>query len=326
MEEATMESMLRATRLGFRGFRNYYFRRPFSVSFEVTHCCNAKCKHCHLRGMIDENRVSPERFGELCQQLKPVVAQASGGEPLLRQDLEEIIRAFRVPQRPPFTAVTTNGSLLTQKRYQSLRQAGLDEFSLSLDYPDERHDDFRGIPGLFSKITGLMKWLQGSSDKGMTLCCVIQSDNFRLLPEMARLASAWGVMLNFSTYTPMRTHNMDYMLNPNQVEEFAEITSKLVEHGKKFKNLRTSPYAFRKMVEYFRAGEMPNCGAGYKFLNVNPDGTFSPCGLIIKDYKTREELQEKFSKINTCTKCYTSIRVSCEKPARYMLKDNLITR
>ncbi len=321
-----MRSFLRDMRSAARGFRNYYTRRPFSVSFEVTRSCNAKCKHCHLHGMIEENQASPKRFGELCRQLKPVVAQASGGEPLLRKDLEEIIGAFRMPNRPPYIAVTTNGALLTRERYQSLRQAGVDEFSLSLDYPDERHNDFRGIPGLFDKITDLMKWLQGMPDKGMTLCCVIQSDNFHLLPEMARLASQWGVMLNLSTYTPMRTQDKSYLLNPDQVDEFAEITSQLIEHGKKFKNLRTSPHAFSKMIEYFRNGEMPNCKAGYKFYVVNPDGTLSPCGLIIKDYNTREEMLEKFPPTNACTKCYTSIRLNCEKPARYMLLDNLITR
>jgi MoaA/NifB/PqqE/SkfB family radical SAM enzyme len=273
--------------------------------------------------MVDENRASPERFGQLCRELKPVVAQVSGGEPLLRQDIEKIVSALRMPQRPPFIALTTNGALLNQKKYQSLRQAGVDEFSLSLDYPDERHDEFRGIPGLFNKITALMKWLNDKPDKGMTLCCVIQSDNYRLLTKMAQLATEWGVMLNFSTYTPMRTHNMDYMLNPDQVKEFEEITKQLIQHGKKYNNLRTSPYAFRKMIEYFRQGQMPKCGTGYKFFNINPDGTFSPCGLIIKDYKTRKELIEKFAKSNTCAKCNTSIRISTEKPARYMLLDNI---
>ncbi len=145
-------SMTRTATLGWRGLRNSLTARPLSVSFEVTHCCNARCKHCHLGGPREEQRATPERLGEICRELSPVVAQISGGEPLLRRDLEDIVRAFSVSDRPPVTVVTTNGALLTPERWGSLRAAGLDEFSLSLDYPDERHDEFRGIPGLFARL------------------------------------------------------------------------------------------------------------------------------------------------------------------------------
>ncbi len=50
-----------------------------------------------------------------------------------------------------------------------------------------------------------------------------------------------------------------------------------------------------------------------KFFNVNPDGTLSPCGLIITDFKSQGEMYENFSKVNTCTQCFTSLRANCEK-------------
>lgn len=71
------------------------------------------------------------------------------------------------------------------------------------------------------------------------------------------------------------------------------------------------------MIDFFRKGYLPNCCTGKKFFNVNPDGTLSPCGLIITNYKSQKELIEKFVKNNNCGYCYTSIRANTEKLAKY---------
>ena len=316
-------SFARALSLANRGINNYFKKRPFSVSFEVTHSCNANCKHCHLGGNVEEERASAQRLGEICRGLRPFVAQVSGGEPLLRGDLEEIIDAFRVPNKAPYIVVTTNAVLLTKERYYSLRQSGVDKFSISLDYPDEKHDEFRGIPGLFGRISSLIKEIRNEKDKGITLCCVIQSDNFRQLVQMAKLANKWDVKLNLSAYNALRTHDMSYMLSKEELEEFKEITGQLLVFQKKFGNIHTSNYVFRNTIEFFRNQSFPNCKAGEKFFNVNPDGTFSPCGLIIKDYNSPKELREKFRKVSTCSYCYTSIRANCEKPFIRLASDTL---
>jgi len=61
-----MISKTRVISLARRAILNYIFRKPLCVSFEITRCCSAKCKHCHLAGSVDENRASPELFGEIC--------------------------------------------------------------------------------------------------------------------------------------------------------------------------------------------------------------------------------------------------------------------
>ena len=318
-----MNSLGRTISLAKRGIKNYFTKRPFCVSFEVTYRCNARCKHCHLGGTVNEQRAMPQRYGELCRELKPLVAQVSGGEPLLRRDLEQIIEALKIPNRPPYIIVTTNGVLLTKERYRSLREVGVDEFSLSLDYPDERHDEFRAVPGLFNRIRTLIKELSSENDKAITLSCVVQSDNFRDLIRMAELAREWNVKLNFSTYTPLRTHDKNYMLSSKELQEFKEIIKHLLDFKKKHKKILTSDYVFKNMVDFFNNGYIHNCRTGERFFNVNPDGTLSPCGLIITNYKSQKELNKRFSKNNTCIDCYTSIRANTEKPAKYLIKDSI---
>lgn len=72
-------------------------------------------------------------------------------------------------------------------------------------------------------------------------------------------------------------------------------------------------------------GYMPNCRTGERFFNVNPNGTISPCGLIITNFKTREEFLEGFCKNNSCVYCYTSIRANTEKSPFQTAWDNLHT-
>lgn len=319
-----MNSTVQTLSLAKRGARNYFTNRPLSVSFEVTYSCNAHCKHCHLGGIIkDEVTVPPERYGEICRQIQPVVAQVSGGEPLLRKDLVEIIKALHRPNRAPLIVITTNAALLTKEKYFALRRAGTDQFSVSLDYPDERHDEFRKIRGLFGKIEKLIYELREENEKAITLSCVVQKDNFRDLPKIAELAQKWGVRINFSTYTWLRTNDKSYMLTKEDLPEFREIVKKLLDFKKRNKNFFASKYVFERMIRFFEEETIPGCRAGDRFFIVNPDGRISPCGLFLNRYKSVQEMKEDFVKTNTCGDCNTSIRANCEKPIRYLILDNI---
>ncbi len=320
-----MKSLIRTLALLQRGIGNYIRKKPYCVSFEVTYHCNARCKHCHLGGLIEEHRAMPEIYGERCNQLRPVVAQVSGGEPLLRNDLERIIEALRTPNRAPYIVVTTNGALLTKERFRSLCKSGVDSYSLSLDYPDERHNEFRRVPRLFQRIQKLIKELEPEERNIITISCVVQRDNFRDLIAIAKLAKEWGVNINYSTYTWLRTKDKGYMLTKKDLAEFKLIVARLLDFRKRYKNLFATEYVFGRMIRFFENGFIPDCRAGQTFLIVNPDGTLSPCGLINKKYDTQEEIIQDFSRMNVCGDCNTSIRANSEKPARYLMRDNLWT-
>ena len=165
--------------------------------------------------------------------------------------------------------------------------------------------------------------LKEEKDNAITLLCVIQSDNYRDSIRMVELAKDWKVKVNFSTYTWLRTNDKHCLLNKQQIKEFRKIITQLLDLNKKYKNILTSEYVFNGMIKFFENESMPKCKTGRTFFNVNPDGTISPCGLIIKDYRTKRELQEKFSCHNSCTFCYTSIRANTEKPLYFLLKDNI---
>jgi len=307
-----------------RAATNYLFGRVYCVSFELTYNCNARCGHCHRGPLIEkERRATPDRLAEIAREIRPLVSIMSGGEPLIRKDLEEIVFKLKETGASSRVNVNTNAALLTQKRFQSLKAAGIDNFVISFDFPDERHDEWRAIPGLFGKIQDLVASLSPEEKKLVVLTCVFNSKNFRDAPRMAEVAREWGVSMNFSTYTWMRTQDMSLMIQPEEMDEAREVVATLSDMRRRYGNVLNSDGVFQGMLDFYENKGTPGCRAGERLLVVNPDGTFSPCGLVIRDYPTRKALLEDFTKSNDCSACYTISRAMTERPLWYFVRDHI---
>lgn len=314
----------RQAKIAGRTLKNILTGKPVCVSFEITYNCNARCKHCDLGDYIEEPRLGPEVFGEHIAQLKPAVAQISGGEPTLRKDLPEIVREMRRRDPVAVFVITTNVQILNEERYLELRDAGIDQFSLSLDYPDERQNEFRNLKGNFERIAELVPRLARHGNNDIIFACVVQSDNFRDLPKIADLAKKWGVSVNFSTYNSLRTDNTDYLVTkPEDQVDLKRVVDQLLEMQSDGYSIHTSRWTMYQMMKFFRTGHHPNCRAGTRFLIVNPWGKLTPCGMFRDMYDSQEELVSKFARTNECDKCFTSIRANSEKSLYRLLVDAL---
>jgi MoaA/NifB/PqqE/SkfB family radical SAM enzyme len=307
-----------------RAVASYVLRRPWCLSFELTHNCNARCHHCHRGEKVVEQRATPERLLEVCRELRPLVAIMSGGEPLLYPGLPDLVRLLKAGCAPLRVFLNTNAALLTLPRYTELVDAGVDEVLISLDYPDARHDTFRAIPGLFGRIQALLAALPPRERKRVLLTTVLHAENFREALPIARLALSWGVNANFSAYTPLRTNDRNLLIPADEVAAFGETVEQLIAFKKEHGNVLTSDWVLRGMVKFFgNGGQLGRCRAGERMAVVNPDGTLSPCGLLVRDYRTHAELKREFTAKNDCNLCYTSTRGNSERPARYLFLDHL---
>lgn len=308
-----------------KAVRNIARGKPLCVSLEVTHNCTADCRHCDKGPEVQDHAVDAATFARICRELDPTMVQIAGGEPLMRDDLADIVRAVRRPGRPPFIAIITNGSLLTKERYLELREAGANQFSISIDFPDDRHDGWRRIPGLFDHLSGLVPGLiaQGHGDIVLNAC--FHRGNFRLLPDIARLAQDWGTKLNLSPYTDLRTGNKALNLrHPEDTRELDDLIARLYDPAEGFDNIMTSEVVMRRFNDFYKTGYTEGCRAGCRYLVVNPDGRLTPCAMFIDTrYDTHAELMEGFVKNNDCGKCYISSRANTEKSFRELLSDNL---
>ncbi len=302
-------SLLQGTKLVTRGIHSYITKRPIVVSYEVTLSCNCNCRHCDLGGIIqDEKQIKPEEYRDLTQRLKPLAAQISGGEPLLRKDITAIVKAIK-QSGVQYLILVTNGVLLNESNYLQLREAGVNQFSVSLDFPDERHDEFRRRPGLYKRLEQSLPRLAKLGFRDIILNTAITKSNLREILPLAKKAIEWDVDISYSAYTALRTGNEDYCLNNEEdLGILRQAINELIILKKQGTHLTNPELTLRDTLKFFEQGYMPNCKAGIRFLVVMPDGGLVPCSLHRTKYDTREEMVEKFSRTNRCGSCYVAIR------------------
>ncbi len=300
-----------------QGVINYYTDKPLSVSYEVTHSCVANCEHCDKGGIIKNEKLAPpERFAEINNQLKPLVAQVSGGEPLLRKDVVEIVKALKRGRGLPLIVFVTNGWLLNREKYLELKDAGVDEFSISLDFPDERHDENRRIKGLFKHLSELIPKLARMGNKDITMISVIRKETLHDLPALVMQTIDWGVRINFSAYSHLRTGDKNHLISDKKdLEILRKNIDELIELRRKTGKIFTSKHVFNQYYRFSENGGMPDCRAGRRFLVVNPDGSLATCAMFFQGFETHADLLRDIAKRETCDGCYISSRANTEKRA-----------
>jgi radical SAM protein with 4Fe4S-binding SPASM domain len=127
--------------------------RPRLVAWELTNRCNLRCKHCRAAdaGEPAPGELTREEALGLVEELAafaPLTLILSGGEPLVRDDFPEIVRA--AVARGLRVAVATNGTLLDEAMARRLKSEGVGRVSLSLDGADAAtHDSLRGLEGAY---------------------------------------------------------------------------------------------------------------------------------------------------------------------------------
>jgi MoaA/NifB/PqqE/SkfB family radical SAM enzyme len=305
-----------------KGLASYITKGPIVISYEVTLSCNCNCHHCDLGGIIEnEKRITPAEYENITRRLKPLAAQISGGEPLLRKDIAGIVKAIK-RGGAEYLVLVTNGALLNESNYIQLHDAGVTQFSVSLDFPDERHDEFRRRPGLYKRLDQTLPRLAKFGFHNIILNTAITNANLREVLSLARKAAEWGVDISYSAYTPLRTGNKGYCLdNGADLNFLRQAIGELISLTKNDMHLTNPELTLRDTLKFFEQGSMPNCRAGVKFLVVMPDGSLVPCSLHRNKYASREEMIEKFSQSNECGDCYVAIRSYSEMSFLNQLKN-----
>jgi radical SAM protein with 4Fe4S-binding SPASM domain len=136
------------------------FARPYVISWNLTYRCNLACEHCYLdaggtpqvgtENFADRSELGTEECFDVIDEIAAFAPECltilTGGEPLLRRDILEIVR--RAAERGLWVVVGTNGVRISENVAQRLAEAGARGLSLSLDALDpERHDRFRNVRG-----------------------------------------------------------------------------------------------------------------------------------------------------------------------------------
>jgi MoaA/NifB/PqqE/SkfB family radical SAM enzyme len=302
-------------------------QRPIVVSFEVTDSCTCYCRHCDHGGPKDDSRnLKPADYRRYMEALRPCVVQISGGEPLMRPDVAEIVRNIKFDGRLPYTILVSNWSEMTERRYLELREAGVDQFSVSLDFPDGRHDAFRGYPGLYDHLSDLIPRCASHGFDDIVLNSCITSENVDEIDAMADKAREWGVNMCYSAYSTRRTGCRDYFLTtPEQLDALHRGLDRVETRRDPTNWIVNSPTTLAATRGYFENGGTPGCKAGLRFLVVTARGMLQPCSMQFHQYalEDRGRMIEEFTKTNACDECYVSIRSYLDKSFPVLLWENV---
>lgn len=131
-----------------------YNETPFIAIWETTQACALACAHCRAEAM-DLRHPDELTTAEGIELVRAAAAMGtkififSGGDPLQRPDLEELVRAAGGMRTGTIPAATDR---ITPERVAALKAAGLHQIAFSLDHADPaKHDGFRGVPGSFER-------------------------------------------------------------------------------------------------------------------------------------------------------------------------------
>jgi MoaA/NifB/PqqE/SkfB family radical SAM enzyme len=311
------------SRMALHGIKNRWKKKPLTVSFEITHSCTANCWHCNLGGPLKEERASAAQYAKILEDLDPLMVCISGGEPMARSDIYEIVETLSNPGRLPWMVLVSNASLMTPDKFERLKAAGMHQYSCSLDFPDERHDEFRRIPGLFQKMQKLIPELVRASEKDDVMLNVcITKWNFKELPGIVKVAKDWGVGVNFSLYTHLRVDDKSGVITKEDLADLKGTLEEVIDMKKRGYPVYTSPRVFWKFFQFAETGGMPGCTAGERFVVVNPDGRLTPCAMVLAYFDKQKDLYDEFTKQNTCEECFIATRANTEKNLWEFLQDN----
>ena len=259
---------------------------PLVMSWNVTRECNMKCSHCYINATekkLDNELTTKEAKGlmdQICQVSKPLLI-LSGGEPLLREDIFELIKYGSSLGLK--MGLGSNGSLIDDGVAKKLKAAGTATVSISLDSNiPEQHDEFRGVKGAFEKAVNACKILR-NNDVLVQVNATLTQNNYDQIDDIMSLAENIGVE-NFHLFFLVPTGRGKKLtdISPQKYEDMITHTfAKVASHKL---NVRPScaPQFMRiakgmglDMRQWIRG-----CIAGLYYCRIYPNGDVTPCPYL----------------------------------------------
>lgn len=260
-----------------------YGREIDSLRISVTQRCDFSCIYCHKEGELNPRRELSideiERMAAVSSSLGISRFKITGGEPLLRQDIAELIEAISLYAEE--VSMTTNGSQL-EKMARRLERAGLKRVNVSL--PSLRRETFRRITGV-DALERVKRGIQTAIASELTPLkvnmVVLKSINSEELPLFIEYCREIGAILQLIELQPLRKGAEIWSqlhLDLKPVEERFRAEAIGVEEGgdqgRKRYHLRDGT-----VVEVVRSIENPDFCRNCHRLRLTSDGYLKPCLL-----------------------------------------------
>ena len=306
------------------------FARPYVISWNLTYRCNLACEHCYLDAgpkplvgtdnFADRSELGTEECFRVIDEIAAFAPECltilTGGEPLLRRDILEIVQ--RAAERELWVVVGTNGVRITENVARRLAEAGARGLSLSLDALDpERHDRFRNVRGAWQNT------VEGAAILNRTgLPFIVQttagSHNLGELEAIADYAHDRLAAKVWNLYFLVPTGRGQFVsdMTPEQYDQVLASLYRIQRKyaGRMLVNAKCAPHYLKTVLEQSGAGTNPfaaagapatavetaeggaswpgqspirtysggagGCPAGTHYMGIRPNGDVTPCPYL----------------------------------------------
>lgn len=283
---------------------------PVITNFAVTSLCPCNCWHCSFSDRSKKDILSLEALKSAIsdvQNMGSSVIGITGGEPLLRPDLEEIISSIDERSMP---VLFTTGYKLTIDRVRRLKDAGLEIPVISLDhYLPEIHDAGRRKKGMYEYAINAIKLFQ---NEGFYVA-------ISFVPDRKLVDDRKDIFKTIDFFRDLGINDMrltspilsGQLTSKPEEKLISENVKTIFEIQKKCTSTPGYPGVFA--YDYFESKYYYGCGAGYNYMFIDSQGNICPCDFAMLGFGNILEapIEEIWKKMNEkfnfpgCT-CYAN--------------------
>ena len=263
-----------------------YERPILSLRITLTNRCNVNCLYCHHDGMVKSHEeMTSDELYTICKIAKKIGVRKirlSGGEPLLKKDIVEIVEKIASLDFKDIS-MTTNGTLL-EKYAQDLKDAGLDRVNVSLDTLDRETFEFITKKDYLEDAKkGILKAVEVGLYPVKINMVIMKDINQDEIDEMFEFCKSNNIVLQLielieSENCDEDKFSKDYHYNLDDIEkELADIADDVRE--REFMQGRKKYYIDGGEIEVVKPVDNAKFCAKCSRLRITPDGKIKPCLL-----------------------------------------------
>lgn len=301
-----------------------------SLALVVTEMCNARCAHCNMScdNRIKKENIDSQYFKNVLKEVsdnynaRDITISYTGGEPLMRKDLFDIIE---YANKLGYNGVlATNGTLLTEKTVEKLAKLNVKAVCISIDGLEKTHEKLRGLTGIYPKLIKYLTMISKRQDIEAGVTTVVNKTNINELDDLYRQFCDIGIqywrVFPVDPEGNAKEHS-EIILDKEDLEKMYEFVSRVQKERKINVSVACGHYAGLKYERMVRQGGAYICTSGIGQATLLSNGDIIGCAnvprnsITIQGNITRDSFvdawKNKFKfyrdinakKINKCKNC-----------------------
>ena len=263
-----------------------YGRPLLNLRVAITRRCNLYCQYCHLEGeeKSTENFVAEMTVDEIVRIIRIAVrldiskVKLTGGEPLMRKDIVEIIKGIAAIPGLTDLSMTTNGTMLASLA-KELHANGLKRVNISL--PTLNGEVYNKLTG--GRLEDVLEGVEAAVEVGLypvkLNMLILKGVNDDAVPEMVTFAKETGTILQLIELEPINISDTYYSLHHKSLDEYEEMLGQeaVKVETRQYMQSRRIYYLPNATVEIVHPIENTDFCMRCTRLRVTSDGKLKPC-------------------------------------------------